>query len=121
MIAGVLGIHANNEFSRATFPFFLFFFPWMVNSEKNNLSNHFYSTLEEEEREKGGRKPFCSFNCFAASRGDSAQLIKAHTADALCSWLSAASLELLGSADGPDSASANLMASVLRKLIQMMN
>lgn len=94
----------------------------MVNSEKNNLSNHFYSTLEEEERGKGGgEKPFCGFNCFAASGGDSAQLIKAHTADALRSWLSTASLERLGSADGLDSASANLMASVLRKLIQVMN
>lgn len=62
MIAGVLGIHANNEFSRATFPFFFFFlfffFSQVVSSEKNNLSNHFYSTLEEEERGKGGETLF---------------------------------------------------------------
>lgn len=64
MIAGVLGIHANNEFSRATFLFFfffLFFSPLVVISEKNNLSNNFYSTLEEEERQKEGEEPFLWF------------------------------------------------------------
>ena len=53
-----------------------------------------------------GEKPFCGFNCFAASAGGSAQLIKAHTAGALRPWLSAASVEWLGSADGPDRGSA---------------
>ena len=41
--------------------FFLsfFFFSRVVSSEKNNLSNHFYSTLEGEERGKGREKsPF---------------------------------------------------------------
>lgn len=65
MIAGVLGIHANNEFSRATFPFFFFLFFFFLSlvviSEKNNLSNNFYSTLEEEERGKGEQKLFLWF------------------------------------------------------------
>lgn len=48
----------------------------MVSSEKNNISNHFYSTLEGEERRKGReRKALCGFNCFAVSVGGSAQLI----------------------------------------------
>lgn len=41
----------------------------------------------------GGRRPFCSFNCFAVSAGGSAPLIKAHTARALCSRLIPASLD----------------------------
>lgn len=122
MIARVLGIYANNEFSRATFPFFLLFFPLEWLTLKRIIYQIIFIQLwRKKKEEKGGEKPFCGFNCFAASGGDSAQLIKAHTADALRSWLSTASLERLGSADGLDSASANLMASVLRKLIQVMN
>lgn len=46
-------------------PFLLFFFPRVSSSEKNNLSNHFYSTLEEQERGMGREKPFCDLIAYS--------------------------------------------------------
>lgn len=111
IIAGVLGIHANNEFSRATFLFFFFpslsfFLKWL------GLKRIIYQIIfiqlwrKKKEEKRWGEKPFRGFNCFAVSAGGSARLIKAHTAEAPRFWLSTASLEQPGSADGPDSALA---------------
>jgi hypothetical protein len=56
----------------------------VVSSEKNNLSNHFYSTLEEEERGiwGGGRSPFAVLIALQYTREALAELIKARTAEA---------------------------------------
>lgn len=68
-----------------------FFLEWLT--LKRIIYQIIFQLYRKKKEEKGGEKPFCGFNCFAVSGGDSAQLIKAHTADALSSWLSAASLE----------------------------
>lgn len=83
MIAGVLGIHANNEFSRATFLFFFFFFysfsffllEWLA-LKRIIYQITFIHLWRKKKEEEGKEKPFCGFNCFSASGGGSTQLIK---------------------------------------------
>lgn len=85
----------------------------MVSSEKNNLSNHFYSTLEEEERGKRRREALFAVLLALQLLGEALlSLSEPPSLAAPMAWRC-----LLGSAGGLSC----LGAPVLRKLIQVTN